>query len=163
MMEKASRAITSARLLLDAGDVDGANLRRGRQILGAERRGRQHRQPRAGENRSGPEHSGDCDERDAVKVPGVEAEEPNLGRLDPQAHDGIEVAGIGELGAIACRWLGRRARMRMIEADDLEPPPACRPPRREMIGGVDQKPRRGLVGEVAGSDSLDNLFPAAQE
>ena len=53
--------------------------------------------------------------------------------------------------------------MRVIEADDLEPAPACRPPRREVIGGVDQEPRRGLVGEVARSDRLDNLVAAAQE
>ena len=96
-------------------------------------------QPRAGENRSGPEHSGDCDERDAVKVPCVEPEEPNLGRLDPQAHDGIEVAGIGELGAIALRWLRRRAsdasdRSRRPRAPARAPSAALRSDRRGRSG-----------------------------
>jgi hypothetical protein len=148
-----------------AGDVDGANLRRGRQILGAsERRGR-HTDSHAPAGTAADLNirATALTERDAPKVPGVEPEEPDLGRFHPQAHDGIEVAGIRELGAIAFRRLGRRGRMRVIEAHDLEPPLARRPTRCEVIGGVDHEAGRSFVSDIARAHRLDDLFTAAQE
>ena len=104
-----------------------------------------------------------CDERMALKVPALEAEEGHLGPLAAQADDGVEVSGVAELNDIARRRFRRRARMRVIKADHFEPALPRRAPGLEMILGVHEKARRRLFRDVASADRFDDLISPAEQ
>ena len=53
--------------------------------------------------------------------------------------------------------------MGMIEADDLERPRTGGPNGPEMIGGIDHEAGRGIGGDVARADRLDNRILTAQQ
>ena len=53
--------------------------------------------------------------------------------------------------------------MRVVEADDLEPPLARRPARREVIDGIDQESCHPFVGDVASPEGFDDLVTAAEQ
>ena len=53
--------------------------------------------------------------------------------------------------------------MRVVEANDLKPAPARRAPAIDVIRGIDQKPCRRRLGNVARRHGLDNLVAAPEQ
>jgi hypothetical protein len=111
----------------------------------------------------GPSHSADGDEGNAAKVPVLESKQPDLGGLGFEADDGVEMSGIGELGHIARRRLGRRKRVRVIEADDFEPAFPRGSPRREMVLRVDHEPPRRILGNIPRWQGRDDVVATAEQ
>jgi hypothetical protein len=70
--------------------------------------------------------------------------------------------GVRRFGAIGLGRLGRRVRMRMIEANDLEPASPCVASAVDMILRIDQKPR-GLGGDVPRTHGLHNLVTTSDQ
>jgi hypothetical protein len=74
----------------------------------------------------------------------------------------MEVIGISGFGAVCIGRFGRRARMRMVEANDVQPAPPRAAPAVDVILRIDQKARR-FGGDVPRPHGVDDLIAAPNQ
>jgi len=104
--------------------------------------------------------SADSDEGQAKKVPPatiVEPEKRDVRRIAGEADDQVQVIGITRFGSIRLRRDRRRSGMRVVEADDVQPAPACLSPPVDVTLRVNHEAGPFLVGDVSCPNHLGNL------
>jgi len=102
-------------------------------------------------------------ERQRAKRAVDESKQAHIRFVVRQADDQVHVVRVGSLGRIRFRRCRRRARMLVIEADDIQSAAARDPASSDVIPRVDHKPRTRRAGDVTRGNAVDDDGTATEE